>query len=185
MRREFDSPPPIMPTCRDGVLPLTAEKEHKQRLAVRDEARKWIRTPYHQQADIVGAGVDCSMLLVRAWVDAGIFEPFDPRPYPPNWHMHQSEERYLGWMQTLASEIPEGQAQIADIRLMTFGKCFSHSGIITRPGVMVHAHQKCGVCCESDVFETWIKYFDRTGKRLRPTMHFDIWAKIREVHGNG
>jgi len=45
------------------------------------EARSWIGTPYHNCADIKGVGVDCGMLLVRVFVDLGLVEPFDPRPY--------------------------------------------------------------------------------------------------------
>lgn len=174
------SPAAIMPIPALGILPLTKEKEAEQRLRVITECKKWIRTPYHQQSDKIGAGVDCSMILVRAWVDAGIFEPFDPRPYPSNWHFHQDEERYLEWMETLAEETITPQP--GDIRLMTFGRCYSHSGIITRPGVMLHAHQRTGMCCESDMSENWVTYFDKGGTRIRPFKYFDIWAKIRKVY---
>ena len=174
----MNSPPPKRVAPMPGVLPLTPEKEANQRAAVVRESLKWLNTPYHQQADIIGAGVDCSMLLVRAWVDAGIIEPFDPRPYPPNWHMHQSEERYLGWMETLAVETET--PQVADIRLMTFGRCYSHSGILVSPTSMVHAHQRVGMCCLSDFHESWLVYFDTKGTRLRPTKYFDIWARLRE-----
>ena len=60
------------------------------------EARSWIGTPYHNCADVKGVGVDCGMLIVRVFVDLGLVPPFDPRPYPRDWHMHNSdEERYL------------------------------------------------------------------------------------------
>ena len=38
------------------------------------------------------------MLLVRVFVDTGLCPPFDPRPYPVDWHLHRSEERYLGFI---------------------------------------------------------------------------------------
>lgn len=178
----MNSPPPFQPTPCHGVLPITPEKEFNQRVAVVAEARRWIGTPYHQMADILGGGVDCNMLLVRAWVDAGIFEPFDPRPYPSNWHMHQSEERYLGWMECLAQEI-QTPPQSGDIRLMTFGKCFSHGGIYEDgPHRIIHAHQQTGKCCVSDVKESWVQYFGRGRSGvMRPTKNFSIWAKLREM----
>lgn len=175
------SPPPIQPTPRAGVLPITPEKEYNQRQAVLAEAKKWIGTPYHQMADVLSGGIDCNMLLVRAWVDAGIFEPFDPRPYPSNWHMHQSEERYLAWMEMLALEI-DTQPQVCDIRLMTFGKCFSHGGIYETPTRMIHAHQSTGFCCASDTKEAWVQNFGRGHSlRKRPTKNFDIWAKLKAL----
>lgn len=176
------SPPPLMPVPCLGVLPLTPEKEADQRIRVIEGAMKWIGTPYHQQADILGSGIDCSMQLVRAWVDAGIFEPFDPRPYPPNWHMHQSEERYLAWMETLAVETTDPIP--GDIRLMTFGRCYSHAGIILDNNTMLHAHQRTGKCCMSNLHEPWVVYFNPRAKnpRPRPTKHFNIWAKIRQVY---
>ena len=59
------------------------------------EAKSWIGTPYHNCADVKGVGCDCGMLLVRVFVDLGIVEPFDPRPYAHDWHLHRGEERYL------------------------------------------------------------------------------------------
>jgi cell wall-associated NlpC family hydrolase len=46
--------------------------EAAQRATVVAEARSWIRTPYHNCADVKGAGVDCGMLLVRVFVDTGL-----------------------------------------------------------------------------------------------------------------
>ena len=79
-----------------------AAPEAAQRAAVVAEARSWIGTPYHHQADIKGAGVDCAMILVRVWVDLGLVPAFDPRPYPIDWHLHQAEERYLAQLQARA-----------------------------------------------------------------------------------
>ena len=72
--------------------------ESFQRHVIVREARSWVRTPYHAQADIKGAGVDCGMLLVRVFVDSGLVPPFDPRPYADDWYLHRSEERYLGFI---------------------------------------------------------------------------------------
>ena len=79
--------------------------ETDQRMAVVAAARAWIGTPYHNCADVRGAGVDCGMLLVRVFVDTGLCEPFDPRPYPPDWHLHRAEEKYLGFIFDRAHEV--------------------------------------------------------------------------------
>jgi len=76
-----------------------------QRAAVVAEARRWIGTPYHHQADVLGAGVDCGMLLVRVYVDTGVVPPFDPRPYSVQWHLHREDERYLGFLLERGTEV--------------------------------------------------------------------------------
>src|SRR6185437_10583982 len=72
---------------------------------VLDEARTWIGTPYHHMADIKGVGVDCAMLPVRVFCDLGIVPLFDPRPYPHDWMLHRSDERYLGWVKQFAQRV--------------------------------------------------------------------------------
>ena len=75
------------------------------------EARRWIDTPYHNGADIRGAGVDCGMLIVRVFVDTGLCAPFDPRPYPPDWHLHRGDERYLGFVFDRCAEVDDAGAR--------------------------------------------------------------------------
>ena len=94
------------------------------------EARSWVGTPYHGCADVKGAGVDCGMLLVRVFVDLGLTEPFDPRPYPSDWHLHRSEERYLGFVFERGREVAEPQP--GDVAVFRYGRCYSHGGIVTR-----------------------------------------------------
>ena len=81
-RLPFDRAP--TPVC----AAIDAARETELRAAVVAEARKWEGARYIQQAGVRYEAVDCAMLLVRCWVDAGIFQPFDPRPYEPNWHLN-------------------------------------------------------------------------------------------------
>ena len=87
------------------AVALSPATEAAQRAAVVAEARKWIGTPYQSAQDVRGCAVDCGMLLIRAFVDAGLVEPFDPRPYPPDWHLHRSEEKYLGFVGALCAPV--------------------------------------------------------------------------------
>ena len=114
--------------------------ESEERDLVVAEAEKWIGTPYHTNGDILGAGVDCGMLLVRAFVDAGIVKPFDPRPYPPQWAFHQSAERYLEIVLGLAHEFVDRNPLPGDLCLFRFGKCWAHGGIIQKWPFMIHAN---------------------------------------------
>ncbi len=105
-------------------------------------ARAWVDTPYHHAADVRGVGVDCAMLLVRVFCDLGVVPQFDPRPYPPDWMLHRSDERFLAWVRQSATrvEIP----QEGDVALFRFGRCVSHGGIVCEPGYMIHAHLPAG-----------------------------------------
>jgi NlpC/P60 family putative phage cell wall peptidase len=116
--------------------------EQDERAAVVAEARRWIGTPYHHAADIRGAGVDCGMLIVRVFVDLGICRAFDPRPYTPDWHLHRSEERYLGFVFDRCKEVEEPQQ--GDVVVFRYGRCFSHGGIVTQaqPLTFVHAYRQ-------------------------------------------
>lgn len=142
--------------------------DDQQRELVVREALSWVGTPYRQQGDKKNIAVDCCMLLTRCYVDAGILEEFDPRPYPPEWYLHQSDERYLEWVESVAKETTD--PQIGDIILFRFGKCFSHSGIISRPGYIVHAFAKLRMCVETE-----LKFGIFHNRRSR---FFTLWDKV-------
>ena len=175
-----NQPLPLVPRLRPDWLPFTPQREAEARALVVTEAKKWVGTPYIQQGDIKGAGIDCSMLLVRCWVDIGAVEPFDPRPYAPNWHMHRSEEHYLNWMMTLGVEVDT--PKVGDVAIYQFGRCYSHGGIIIEPGVIISASSKHRICLASNVTDPWLQYFDQKCTRLRPVKYFDVWAKIGQTH---
>lgn len=110
------------------------------------EALTWLRTPYHDCADIKGCGVDCAMLLVRVFDACGLGPPaFDPRPYSPRFHLHRDDELYERWLgQAGARRVVEPLT--GDIALFKFGRCYSHGAIIVdEKGGMVHAYVGMGV----------------------------------------
>jgi cell wall-associated NlpC family hydrolase len=125
--------------------------EAEQRRAVVDEARSWLGTPYHNQGDIKGVGVDCGMLLVRVFVDSGLCEPFDPRPYADDWYLHRSEERYLGFIFDRTKEV--AWPSPGDVMVFRYGRCYSHGGVVTAldPITIVHAYQPARAVVEEDV----------------------------------
>jgi NlpC/P60 family putative phage cell wall peptidase len=125
--------------------------ETKQRAAVVAEARSWLKTPYHHAADVRGAGVDCGMLLVRVFVDTGLCEPFDPRPYPPDWMLHRSEEKYLGFVFDHTKEVDRPLP--GDVMVFRYGRAYSHGGIVVmaNPLTIVHAFTPVGRVIEDEV----------------------------------
>lgn len=113
-----------------------------QRAAIVAEALTWRGTPYHHLGDVKGSAVDCAMFLVRVFVDAGMVAPFDPRPYPIDWHLHRSEERYLGAVLDQAHEVTTPQP--GDIALFRFGRTLSHSALVVAWPQVIHAQFRVG-----------------------------------------
>jgi len=105
------------------------------REAVAAEACSWLGTRYHHCADIKGAGVDCAMLLVRVYAACGLIPAsLDPRPYAPDWHLHRSEEKYLGWLQQYGALQTAGQPEVGDVVAWQFGRTYSHAAIVMGSG---------------------------------------------------
>jgi cell wall-associated NlpC family hydrolase len=148
-------------------LPLGA-----QRAAVVAMARSWIGTPYHNCADIKHVGVDCGMLLVRVFVDSGLCAPFDPRPYPVDWHLHRNEERYLGFIFDRSCEI--GRPKPGDVMVLRYGRCYSHGAIVTRgaPLTIVHAYYPARCVIEEEIARNAV-----LADAARKPRFFSIWAR--------
>lgn len=121
----------------------------QQQRAVVQEAQSWLGTPYHHHGDIKGAGVDCAMILVRVFHAAGLTPDIDPRPYPPDWHMHRDAERYLGWLAQYADPVDLPQA--GDVAMFQFGRCVAHGAIVTAWPLVIHAHMQSRAVVLSDV----------------------------------
>ena len=114
--------------------------EQQFRDAVVAEARSWLGTPYHHQADLKGVGVDCAMILIAVYSAVGAIEHFDPRPYPPDWMLHRDSERYLEHILPRAIEVDSPKP--GDVVLMKFGRTFSHSAIVIEDTAVIHAFSK-------------------------------------------
>ena len=158
--------------------------ESAERAAVVAAARAWIGTPYHNCADIRGVGVDCGMLLVRVFVDTGLCPPFDPRPYPVDWHLHRNEERYLGFIFDRTREIlpasplqQAGQGKVGvkagDVMVLRYGRCYSHGGIVTKssPLTIVHAYYPARRVLEEEIAHNAV-----LADAVRRPRFFSLWA---------
>lgn len=107
------------------------------------EAESWLGTPYHHAAMVKGAGTDCGMMLVAVYHACGLIPAIDPRPYPQDWHLHRDDERYLGWVRRYGRETDRPLA--GDLAVFRFGRTFSHGGILTGTGEIIHAYVGRGV----------------------------------------
>ena len=122
------------------------EKESRQRQAVVAEARTWLRTPYRHMGRLKGRGTDCAMILAEVY-HAALPErvpPIEVEPYPGDFMMHRSAERYLAHVTRFAREI-EGPPQPGDVVLFRWGRCLAHGGIVVEWPLIIHAMAREGV----------------------------------------
>ena len=121
---------------------MTEAEEQVQRRRVVDVALSWERTPYVHEARIKGVGCDCTF-IAEVYEEAGLIPHIDIARYSPQWHLHQREERYLGYVLRYAREIPF-PPQPGDVVLYRFGRVLSHSAIVIFPGWphIVHSGSK-------------------------------------------
>jgi cell wall-associated NlpC family hydrolase len=129
---------------------------HPLRAEVVRESFDWISTPYVNCGYVKGpnGATDCAMLLVGVFVSAGLIpKDYDPRPYNPDWHLHQSEERYLAGLDQFAHLIDTPRP--GDIALYRFGRTASHGAIVISDDLIIHAHKHAGQVelCERRLLE--------------------------------
>jgi cell wall-associated NlpC family hydrolase len=107
--------------------------------AVVAEALSWLRTPYHHRGRIKGVGVDCAQFPLQVYAACGLIELFDPGEYPPDWHLHRSEERYLNHVRSHAHESEPTELAPGDFVVFRVGRCFAHGAIVVAWPRIVHA----------------------------------------------
>lgn len=113
--------------------------EDAGRAAIVAEARSWIGTPYHHGGRVKGVGCDCGTLIAGVYERTGIIAPGEIDPYPPDWHQHRTDERYLGIILGHGHEIPAGAKKPGDVAMWKFGLTRSHGAIIVDWPLVVHA----------------------------------------------
>jgi cell wall-associated NlpC family hydrolase len=125
----------------------TLEKE--QREAVVKEAISWIGTPYQHEARVKGAGVDCGMFLLEVFERCGLMEHIDIPHYPPDWHLHRGEQKYLGWVKKYCHKV-DRKPLAGDLILYQWGRCISHGSIVIDYPIVIHSFLNHRMVCYSD-----------------------------------
>lgn len=107
------------------------------------EALTWVGTPFHNHACVKGIGVDCAMLLVGIARNLSLVAPdWTPDFYPPQWHLHQNEERYCAILESQgAMQRPLGTQQPGHILLFRWRATqpASHAAIAMPDEMIIHA----------------------------------------------
>lgn len=124
---------------------MTEDEVASLRSKIVSEARSWIGTPYVSNGMIKGprGGTDCGMFPVAVYASVGLVpKEFDPRPYPAEWHVHRSEEKYVEYILRFASEVdgPPMRLPLAgDFVMFKIGQVMAHGAIVTDWPHIIHA----------------------------------------------
>lgn len=155
-----------------------SEPSQRQQRVVQ-EAMSWLGTPYHHCADIKGpqGGVDCAMLLVRVYTACGLVPlSFEPRPYSPDWHLHQAEPIFQAWLEQYgdrvvcpSTEPANAHLQPGDVLCWRYGRGYSHGAVYVGgdAGHIVHALRPAGAVVLGSVFEAELRARQRLAYRIR------------------
>jgi len=113
--------------------------EQIQRAAVVAEALRWEGTPWHHQARVRGAGVDCGQLLAAVYEAAGVIPHLETEAYPNDFMLHRDEEQFLAYVERYARRITT-PPQPGDIALYRIGRVISHAAIVLDWHRVLHAY---------------------------------------------
>jgi len=110
-------------------------------------ARRWIGTPYHDQASVRGVGCDCLGLLRGVWRDVVGPEPMPVPPYSRDWGEAGPVEVLAEAARIAMLELDVADARTGDVILfrMRAGAIAKHVGILSGGGRFVHAYERTGV----------------------------------------
>jgi cell wall-associated NlpC family hydrolase len=151
----------------------------KQRAQVIHVAKSWIGTPYHHQAALKGVGADCAMFPTAAYKECGVLpESYQPPEYSTQWHLHRSDELYLGEITKFCNEITAEDGVLlepprpADFVIFHFGRTFSHGAIVVEWPICIHSYIHHGVALmdalrDGAVVGRKIKYFEVDLERIK------------------
>lgn len=146
--------------------------EAEQRAAVIAEAKSWLRTPYHHMGRLKGIGADCATFPAEVYAACKVIPPVEIGFYPPDWHLHRSEEKYLARVLDYAPEVAAPQP--GDFVLWRIGRALAHGAIVIGWPKIIHAVVGIGVILDSGD-NAALSHDRRLGKR---EVHFySPWAK--------
>lgn len=148
------------------------------RVKIIEEAKTWLRTPWHHAARVKGAGVDCGQLIIMTYINAGLVPYFETGDYPQDWMLHQVDERFLGWIHQYLD--PVEKPQPGDVAAWRFGKTFSHGAIVVDWPIVIHAYLHEGNVCYGDATKGMLarEHLDEGGSVAREVLFYSIAGRL-------
>lgn len=150
---------------------LMDDPHAEQRAAVVLEALGWLGTPYHHHGRIKGVGVDCAQILCAVFEACGRVPHIELGNYPRDWHLHHSEELYMGWLARVGARRVEAPG-LGDIALFQFARCFSHGSIVVAADTVLHSYLGHGV---------HVSRFTEAPLAGREVQYWSIWPALEGV----
>ena len=109
--------------------------------------RRWIGTPYHDQASVRGVGCDCLGLLRGVWREYVGREPMPVPPYSRDWGEAGPVEVLAEAARSAMVELDVSDARTGDVILfrMRAEAMAKHCGILSGGCKFIHAYERTGV----------------------------------------
>ena len=119
-------------------------------------ARRWLGTPYHDQASLRGVGCDCLGLARGVWREVVGPEPFPIPPYSRDWGETGSRDILAESARRMMIEVPVVDMPPSALLLfrMVPRAIAKHVGILTEPDSFIHAYERLGVI-EQPLTPSW------------------------------
>lgn len=155
--------------------PKTPAQVEEERQRVCAEALTWLRTPFHHEGTVKGAGVDCGQYLIQVYHNAGITPLFTTGHYALDWALHNHQEKYLGFVRQYAHEISHDPGP-GDLVMWLQGRCFSHGAIVLNWPRIIHAQMNVGVVEADAMREEGLLYMGHPSQvKPRARLYFSLW----------
>jgi cell wall-associated NlpC family hydrolase len=112
--------------------------EAERRQWVVDSAKAWLGTPWHHEARVKGAGVDCANFLAAVYFESDMIPNLTLDHYPPDWHLHNAEPRFLDIVMKFCREV--SAPLVGDIVMFRLARAAAHGAIFVDDECTVIAH---------------------------------------------
>jgi cell wall-associated NlpC family hydrolase len=148
------------------------------RVAVVEEAKTWLRTPWHHNARVKGAGVDCGQHLIMCFINTKLVPYFETGDYSPDWMLHNTQERYLEWIEKYLD--PVDTPRPGDVTAWKHGHCFSHGAIVVEWPIIIHAYKPERMVVYGDATKGLIarEHLATGGSAPRELRHYSIAGRL-------